>query len=74
MWGAIYRSFVYFLKEDESGQAVTEYILLLSVLVVGVSAMTRGILAALDRGILHLGAQLERDLRTGRMRVDLWKN
>ncbi len=31
----------------------------------------RGIL---DRGILRLGGQLEKDLKTGRASIDLWEN
>lgn len=62
-----------FIRED-SGQAITEYILLLSVTVIGVGALMRGILAALDRGILTLGSAMERDLKTGRADVSIWKN
>jgi Flp pilus assembly pilin Flp len=59
---------------DESGQAITEYILILSVAVVGASAMARGLLKALDEGILRFGAELEKNLKTGRAPVSIWKN
>ncbi len=59
---------------DESGQAVTEYILILSAAVAATIAMTRGILKALDGSITILGAQLEKDLKTGRATVDIWQN
>lgn len=62
-----------FLRDD-SGQATLEYILILSVSVFGAAAISRSIITALDRGILHLGAELEKDLRTGRIPVDVWKN
>ncbi|OFZ79161.1 MAG: hypothetical protein A2583_00520 [Bdellovibrionales bacterium RIFOXYD1_FULL_53_11] len=59
---------------DEGGQAITEYILLLSICVVGAAALMRGIIQAIDKGILRLGGQLEKDLRTGRAPIDIWKN
>ncbi|HUP57360.1 MAG TPA: hypothetical protein VM598_07910 [Bdellovibrionota bacterium] len=62
-----------FLRDD-SGQATLEYILILSASVLGAAAISRAIINALDKGILYLGAQLEKDLRTGRVPVDVWKN
>jgi hypothetical protein len=62
-----------FLRDDK-GQATLEYILILSAAVLGAAAISRSILSALDRGILHLGAELEKDLRTGRLPVNVWKN
>ncbi len=62
-----------FLRDDH-GQATLEYILILSASVLGAAAISRTIISALDRGILNLGAQLEKDLRTGRIPVDVWKN
>lgn len=59
---------------DESGQATVEYILILSAVVTGAVALARVILASLDKGILILGGQLEKDLRTGRADVGIWKN
>jgi hypothetical protein len=58
---------------DQSGQATTEYIILLSVCVVVAGQLARTILAALDRGILRLGGQLEKDLKTGRAPLGIWK-
>jgi len=52
---------------DERGQATTEYILILSFAVVGASAIARGIIGGIDKGILRLGAELERDLKSGRL-------
>ncbi len=62
------------LSRDDSGQATIEYILILSASVLGAAAISRAIINALDRGILFFGAQLEKDLRTGRVPVDVWKN
>ena len=59
---------------NEEGQALTEYILILSVCVVGASALARGILKVLDQGVLKLGGQLEKDLKTGRAPLNDWKN
>lgn len=62
------------LLEDDSGQATTEYILLLTFTIVGTAGFARVILTAIDRGILRLGAQLEMDLKTGRADLSAWKN
>lgn len=60
--------------EDESGQSITEYILILSASVVGAGLVSRQVLKALDTGILKLGGQLEKDLKTGRASVGIWQN
>jgi hypothetical protein len=62
------------LAADEQGQALTEYILILSACVVAAGAMTKQLLRVLDQGILKLGGQLEKDLKTGRPNVGIWKN
>lgn len=59
---------------DESGQAITEYLLILSVAVATALTFSRGILKGISDGVLSLGGQLEKDLKTGRMRVEYWKN
>ena len=62
-----------FLKDD-GGQAVTEYILLLSVVVGAGIALKNGIITAIDKGILLFGGQLEKDLKSGRAPVTIWTN
>ena len=62
-----------FLREQD-GQAVIEYILLLSGTVIGAGLLARGILNALDSGILKLGGQLEKDLKTGRAPLSVYQN
>jgi hypothetical protein len=62
------------LWNDEEGQATLEYILILSVTVVGASALARAILKTLDDGILRFGGQLEKDLHTGKAPVNAWSN
>lgn len=59
---------------DESGQAITEYLLILSVAVATALTFSRGILKGISDGVLSLGGQLEKDLKTGRMRIEYWKN
>lgn len=59
---------------DESGQGVTEYVLLLGFVVLGAGVIARGILTALDAGVLKLGGQLEKDLKTGRAPLGNWQN
>jgi hypothetical protein len=58
---------------QEDGQAITEYILLLSATIFSAIAMARAIKGGLDEGILSLGGQLEKDLRTGRASLRVWK-
>ncbi len=62
-----------FLK-DESGQATTEYILVLAFAVVIATALSRRLLDVMDRGILNLGGVLERDLKTGKAPLNVWSN
>jgi Flp pilus assembly pilin Flp len=62
------------LFHDEEGQATVEYILILSVVVVGASAIARAILTTLDQGILNFGGQLEKDLHTGKATLNAWSN
>lgn len=60
--------------DDEEGQAITEYILILSACIFGASTLARGILKALDEGVLKLGGQLEKDLKSGRAPLSAWQN
>lgn len=59
---------------DESGQAVTEYILILATIVFGATQLGRQIIKLLDTGVLRLGSQLEKDLKTGRISLSVWQN
>ena len=60
------------LLMDERGQATVEYILILSLTVTGASLLVRAIIKGLDNGVLRFGAQLERDLKTGRVPASVW--
>lgn len=62
------------LFRDDQGQATVEYILILGMVTTVAVSLTRAILGALDRGVLSLGAQLEKDLKTGRVQISVWKN
>jgi hypothetical protein len=62
------------LVRDERGQGTVEYILIISACVLGATQMARVFLRVLDEGILRLGAQLEKDLKTGRAPLYVWKN
>ena len=72
--GTIASEIRHFILEDTSGQATVEYILILSFCVVSAVAMAKGILTVLDKGILRLGGQLEKDLKTGRAPLGVWTN
>lgn len=69
-WGNL----IYCFARDDSGQAITEYILLLSFAVGAAGLLARGLIAVLDRITLTFGAQLEKDLKTGRANVGTWSN
>ncbi len=61
--------------KNQSGQGIVEYLLILSFALFTSLLVLRGIRGASDRGILLLGGQLERDLKTGKTPVSLgWKN
>jgi Flp pilus assembly pilin Flp len=62
------------LFRDESGQGTVEYILILSVSVLAASQIAKRILGAFDQVVLVIGAQLERDLKTGRIGPSAWQN
>lgn len=61
------------LFEDETGQSTVEYILILSAVMTGAIALARTLLGVLNTGILRLGGQLEKDLKTGRAPLSDWK-
>ncbi len=57
-----------------SGQTTVEYILILSLAVMGTALITKQILNVLDTGVLRLGGAIERDLRTGRTTLRVYTN
>ncbi len=59
---------------DEDGQAVIEYVLILSATLISAGLLARGILSALDNGVLKLGGVLEKDLKTGRAPLSVYQN
>jgi Flp pilus assembly pilin Flp len=59
---------------DESGQAITEYILIMSLALGGAVAITKGLMSTLDKFVLAFGAQLEKDLKAGRAPTSVWTN
>jgi len=60
--------------QNSSGQATTEYILMLTIAVIISLLLTRGILEAVDRSILVFGGNLEKQLKTGRAPVNVYIN
>lgn len=68
------RNFLVKFYRDEDGQAVIEYVLVLSATLVAAGLLARGILSALDSGVLKLGGQLEKDLKTGRAPLSVYQN
>lgn len=66
--------FVRRFLSDESGQTTVEYILLLTITITISGFILKKITGLLDDGVVKLGAQLELDLKTGRMPSNAWKN
>jgi len=60
--------------QDESGQSTVEYLLILSVCVLGVGSMVRQIRNIFDTATLRIGAVLEQDLKSGRAPLSVWSN
>ena len=60
--------------QSQSGQAVTEYILLLAITVSLCLVIARGLLERVDGTVLAFGAKLEKKLRTGKHPPSIWKN
>lgn len=54
------------------GQAIVEYILLLSIVLVASSGLFRSIQSFFDRGVPFLGARMESTLKSGRTPTGLW--
>jgi hypothetical protein len=69
----LYKFLLAFYRDDR-GQSITEYMLILSAAVVGAGVLARAIMDVLDKGILKLGGQLEKDLKTGRAPLGVWRN
>ena len=57
-----------------AGQGTVEYILILAVIVLGASQIGKRILYSFDLSVLRIGAELERDLKSGRAPLSVWSN
>lgn len=62
------------LSSDESGQAMVEYILIVAFSVALAAGLARTLTKSIDLAVLRIGSQLEKDLKTGRATLDVWKN
>jgi Flp pilus assembly pilin Flp len=60
--------------DSEDGQSMVEYLVLLSACIMGSAALARQIISVIDRGMLRLGGQLEKDLKVGRAPLNVWEN
>jgi hypothetical protein len=59
-------------RSSRSGQAIVEYILLLSIVVIGLGFFVRKIGVATGNMTANTGGKLERQLRTGSAPPDIW--
>lgn len=62
------------VRSDQSGQGTLEYLLILSLVILGVAQMNRRLIDVVDRVVLRVGAELEKDLKTGRAPLSVWSN
>lgn len=61
-------------NKSQDGQTLIEYLLLL-ILVLGISiTLSRNLTKALDSKVAKMGGALEKQLKTGRVPVDVWFN
>jgi len=61
-------------KKFSAGQATVEYILLLSIVVLGSVFLIKGIVTSLDDAVTVVGGKLEKQLKTGRDPISVWRN
>ena len=61
-------------RADDSGQAITEYILLLALTFSMTILVMRAAVKTLSAIVLTFGGFLEKDLKTGRAPLGIWKN
>jgi hypothetical protein len=61
-------------NNSKSGQAITEYILLLSIILGFVFGFSKAISSAFNRGTTGFGSKIEARLLTGRGNLKLWEN
>lgn len=59
---------------DESGQGTLEYVLILTFTIVAASALFKKLISLMDDGFKVFAAQLEKDLKSGRKPLSVWKN
>ncbi|MBU6155016.1 MAG: hypothetical protein KGP28_11995 [Bdellovibrionales bacterium] len=60
-------------RSKESGQAVVEYIILLSITLGIVVAFARNMTSIFDKGAPKIGGKFERQIRAGAAPAGLWR-
>ncbi|MCM0605323.1 MAG: hypothetical protein KA715_04475 [Xanthomonadaceae bacterium] len=60
-------------ENNESGQAVVEYVVILAVAVSIALPLSKQLLGFIDGTVARLGSTLERKLYTGRTPVNVWR-
>lgn len=59
-------------KED--GQAIVEYVLVLTLGLMFAILVSKTIMGSIDGGLGTVGGKLEKQLKTGRISTDVWAN
>ncbi len=59
---------------NPKGQAILEYIFVLSITVVVAVGMAKILLGGLDQSVLVFGGKLEKQLKSGRLSPGVWEN
>lgn len=58
----------------EQGQAVLEYLVVLTTALMFAVGIAKVILNQMDKGVLFFGGKLEKQIKTGRLNPDVWEN
>jgi hypothetical protein len=69
-----FRKFAREFACNDSGQAITEYVLIMTIALGGTIAITKLVFKALDQFTVFFGGQLEKDLKAGRAQTNVWGN
>jgi hypothetical protein len=62
------------ILRNQRGQASVEYILVLLLMLFFAGKTSKAIIGFLDSGILRVGGALEKQLKTGRVQLNTWRN
>jgi hypothetical protein len=62
------------ISKNQKGQALLEYVLMLSISIILTGIVYKAALAGVDKMALLMGAKVENQLRTGNVTSPYWRN